>query len=492
MTEQSSLNGFTGFGKRDPHFQSAKDALRRTEQETAGWTRQRGGSGAAGGNLRPSMSGSLGFDTSPTPSNYRSAPYREPFGTWLDATQQASVYEGDHSLNGFDESLLESISGMDRRWAWVEIDLDAIAYNTRAIKHLLKPGTRLMAVVKADGYGHGALQSAKTALAAGAEWLGVATINEGIALRLGGVQAPIQLLVEPPLSSIPLLIAYEIVPSIYTTEFAIAYGEIAHNAARTAPYFLAINSGMNRIGVRYDEVLAFLDQVNFHKTLTLSGVFTHFATADADDRLDFTVQARRFFETVQTMRGAGINPGIVSAANSAAILRYPDVHFDMVRLGISLYGYMSSPYMDFPVALRPAMEVHCRITDVRSVPMSEGVSYGFTYRSPGSVRICTIPIGYGDGLRRILSNRIDVLLEGRRCRQVGNICMDQCMFEVNRRSLASQDRLDPHIGDEVVIVGRQGDEVIPIEELAIAADTITHEMTIGFGTSRLARFYRSH
>ena len=486
------LNGFTGFGRRDPSFESVSDALRQTERETDGWTRQREGAKIQSRNEAlgdPGRSGPLG-GADAVSKQYRSAPYREPFGSYGPALSFAESLRGEDP-NGFDGELLARVPGYDRRWAWVEIDLDAIAANVRAIRGLLKPSTRLMAVVKADAYGHGALRSAEVALAAGAERLGIATIDEGIALRVAGVRAPIELLEEPPLTSIPLLLHYEITPSIYTTEFAIAYAEIASSLGRPGRYHLAVNTGMNRVGVRYDDVVEFLEAVNFHRGLELEGTFTHFATADMHDTLDFQSQVRRFNEALRSMRGAGFNPGIVSAANSAATIRYPEVQYDMVRPGIVLYGHHPCSETTRLVELRPAMEVHARVSDVRSVPVSEGVGYGLGYRSPGSVRICTIPLGYGDGLHRVLSGNFDVLLDGRRCHQVGSICMDQCMFEVNMRSFGLERRLDPHIGDEVVIVGRQGDEFISLEELAREAGTISYELAIAFGTSRLPRLYRS-
>lgn len=188
------------------------------------------------------------------------------------------------------------------------------------------------------------------------------------------------------------------------------------------------------------------------------------------------------------MRAAGINPGIVHAANSAAIIRYPDVHFDMARLGISLYGFHPCQETRRMVDLHPAMSVHARITEVKLVPMSEGVSYGMQYRSPGSVKICTLPLGYADGFRRELSGRTDVILDGQRCRQVGNICMDQCMFEVDMRVYGNRRRLDPQIGDEVIVVGRQGDSVVTVDDMANMLGTVQHEIVIGF-SHRMPRIY---
>lgn len=402
------------------------------------------------------------------------------------------VRQGADAADGavhFDPDKLATIPPLDRRWAWVEVDLGAIRHNASAVKQQIGRNCRLMAVVKADAYGHGAVRVAKTALNAGAEYLAVATVNEAIQLREGLVNAPILILAQPPASSIPLLLAYKIMPAVYTPDFAISYAEAADALGLRAPYHLALNTGMNRIGVRYDEVVSFLSQVSFHRALELVGTFTHFATADCPETLDFHIQAKRFVEAISAMRTAGVNPGIVHCANSAAAIRYPDVRFDMVRLGIGLYGYQPCPETRPLINLQPAMSVHARVTDTRLVPMSEGVSYGLHYRSPGSVKICTIPIGYADGYRRGLSGHTDVVVDGMRVHQVGNICMDQCMFEVDLRVYGTRRRIDPQIGDEVVVVGRQGDAAVTVEEMCDVLGTIPHEITIGFGCSRLPRVY---
>ena len=395
----------------------------------------------------------------------------------------------DGAAASFDPDRLATIPDLDRRWAWVQVDLNAIRRNVSTVKHMIGRNVRLMAVVKADAYGHGAVRVAKTALNSGAEYLGVATVDEAIELREALVNAPILVLAQPPASAIPLLLAYKIMPTVYTPDFAIGYAEAADAVGVRAPYHLKINTGMNRIGVRHDEAVEFLAQVSFHRALELKGVFTHFATADCPETLDFHIQVKRFIEAVNAIRAAGVNPGIVHAANSAAIIRYPDVRFDMVRLGISLYGFHPCPETRTMIDLAPAMSVHARVTDARLVPMSEGVSYGLRYRSPGSVKICTLPIGYADGLRRGLSGRIDFVVDGMRVHQVGNICMDQCMFEVDRRVYGTRRRIDPQIGDEVVIVGRQGDAFATVEEMCDVLDTIPHEITIGFGCSRMPRIY---
>ena len=462
MTAQELPNGFTGFANRKPlGFESARSAINANAR----------GAGSSGGQ----------------------SAYEATSAAFNSGAEGAFQYARDHARPDdepaqFDPDKLRLIPTTDRRWAWTEIDLNAIRYNATMIKQRVGAGVRVMAVVKADAYGHGAVKCAKTALNSGVDYLGVATVDEAIELREALVNAPILVLSQPPLSAIPLLLAYKVMPSVYTPDFAIQYAETADAYGMKAPYHLAVNTGMNRIGVRHDEVVEFMGQVSFHRALDLVGTFTHFATADSAETLDFQIQVKRFIEAVTALNVAGFNPGIVHAANTAAAIRYPDVHFDMVRLGVGLYGLHPSSVTRPLIDLKPVMSVHARITDVRTVPMSEGVSYGMNYRSPGSVKICTLPIGYADGLRRGLSGRTDVILKGQRCRQVGNICMDQCMFEVDMRTYANRLKLDPQIGDEVLLVGREGDSVVTIDDMANTLGTINYEVAIGF-SHRMPRYY---
>lgn len=477
MSESKELpNGFTGFsGKRPSGFTSAADAVRASEA-------QRKTIASASRNGGPAQRSTASFVA------------RDPESSGSQSSMpEAYQYSRSHEdeppeVASFDPEKLSTIPEKDRRWSWVEVDLNAIRHNCQQVKKAIGPGRRLLAVVKADAYGHGAVRVAKTALNSGADYLGVATVDEGIQLREGLVDAPVLMLSEPPASAIPLLLAYKIMPAIYTSEFAIQYAEAADSMGLKAPFHLAINTGMNRIGVHWSEVVPFMQTVGFHRALDLVGTFTHFATADCPETLDFQIQAKRFIEAVDAMRDAGINPGIVHCANSAAAIRYPDVRFDMVRLGIGLYGFYPCPECMPLIDLQPAMSVHARITDARLVPMSEGVSYGLNYRSSGSVKICTVPIGYADGLRRSLSGRTDFIVGGVRCHQVGNICMDQCMFEVDLRSYARRQRVDPQIGDEVVIVGRQGEAEVSIESMCDTLGTIPHEVCIAF-SHRMPRYY---
>lgn len=493
MAQRDLLNGFTGFANRDSGFVSAGDAIRKAEDAASGTGSSASSSFAPSGAF--GVMGAVGDAAALSGfGSSRSQTRRGVFQQERRGPQDIFRYACDKQLDDdlvprFDPEKLAGIPERDRRWSWLEIDLNAIRHNTAALRRGLARNTRLMAVVKADAYGHGAVKSAKTMLNSGADYLGVASVDEAIQLREAYVNAPILVLAEPPLESIPLLLGYKVMPSIYTAEFAVCYAEAADAFGLRAPFHLKVNTGMNRIGVHHGEVIPFLRQIGFHRALELAGTYTTFATADAAETLDFYVQSKRFSECVAEMRNAGVNPGVVHAANSAAALRYPEAHLDMVRAGLALYGHHPCPDTRGRIDLRPAMSVHARITDARALPMSEGVGYGMGYRSAGSVKSCTVPLGYADGLRRELSGKIDFLVDGMRFRQVGAIGMDQCMFEVDLRTYAARRRVDPQMGDAVVVVGRQGDAEVLMEDLCSACNAVPYELLVGFGRG-LPKLYR--
>lgn len=373
------------------------------------------------------------------------------------------------------------------RWAWVEVDQGALRRNTRAFKNLLGPRQRLCCVVKADAYGHGAAQCAKIMFAAGADMFAVATVNEGVELRRSGIKTPILMLSEPPASSIDTLLEYEVIPSIYTSDFALAYGERAVELGRVGKYHMAIETGMNRIGVHYTDVLDFRRSIDFHRGIQCDGVFTHFATADDPDGWDYKLQCKRFEEAVAALKGAGYECGIVHCDNTPASILDPATHYDMIRAGIGLYGLQPCERTEPVFPLDPVMSVRARVTRVTHPAMGEGVGYGFTFRVPRArVQVCTLPIGYADGLARTLSNRMEVLYRGQRIRQVGNICMDQCMVAIQQTP--ARQMAEAECGDVMTIVGADGDARITMDEMARLRGTINYEVACGFGM-RLEKVY---
>ncbi|MCI7730830.1 alanine racemase [Enorma burkinafasonensis] len=375
----------------------------------------------------------------------------------------------------------------ETRWSWVEIDRGALRRNVRAYKNLLGPRQRLCCVVKADAYGHGAVECARVMHSTGADMFAVATVKEGVQLREGGITAPILVLSEPPAEAVPTLVEHDLMPSVYTVEFALAYGEGAVAAGTVGAYHLAIETGMNRIGVHYADVLEFRRSIDFHRGLSCAGVFTHFATADDVDGWDYKLQCRRFDEAVRVMQEAGFDCGTVHCENTAATMFDDSVRYDMVRVGIGLYGLQPCEASGYRMELEPVMSVRAKVTRTMRPAMGEGVSYGFTYRVPRTaVQICTLPIGYADGLSRTLSNRMEVLYRGERIRQVGNICMDQCMVAIQQTPIHQIPEAEH--GDVMTIIGRDGDAVITMDEMARLRGTINYEVACGFGM-RLEKVY---
>ncbi len=375
----------------------------------------------------------------------------------------------------------------ETRWSWVEIDQGALRRNTRAFKNLLNGRQRLCCVVKADAYGHGAAQCAKLMYATGADMFAVATVAEGVELRESGIKAPILVLSEPPVTSIDTLLEHQIMPSIYSFEFALAYGERAVELGVVGRYHMAIETGMNRIGVHYADVLDFRRSIDFHRGIVCDGVFTHFATADEPDGWDYKLQCKRFEEAVAALKDAGFECGIVHCDNTPASILDPATHYDMIRAGIGLYGLQPCDRTAPVFPLDPVMSVKARVTRVTHPAMGEGVGYGFTFRVPRArVQVCTLPIGYADGLSRTLSNRMEVLYQGRRLRQVGNICMDQCMVAIQQTP--ARQLPEAECGDVMTIIGREGDARITMDEMARLRGTINYEVACGFGM-RLEKVY---
>lgn len=369
----------------------------------------------------------------------------------------------------------------DRRWAWAEIDLGAVADNVRALKQRTARGTLFMAVVKAGGYGHGAEAVARAALAAGADRLGVATVDEALELRAAGVDAPLHLLSEAPSAAAADVVGADLVTTVFTRDAAIALSQAASAAGAVARFHLKVDTGMNRIGVRAEDAPDFVESLRGLPGIDMEGLFTHFATADVPGDWGFQRQVERFDAMLAEMRARGIRTGIVHAANSAATILHPEVHHGMVRCGIAVYGLQPAESTAGAASLRPAMSVKARVSLVKRIPMGEGVSYGFTFHAPAPTTIATLPLGYADGVMRVLSDRMRVLIGGRECRQVGRICMDQLMVEVPRG-------LEVTAGDEAVIVGRQGALEVTADEQATLAGTINYEIACGYGM-RLERLH---
>jgi alanine racemase len=373
-----------------------------------------------------------------------------------------------------------AVTNAPTRPSHLRIDLAAIAANVRLLREHIPEETRLAAVVKADGYGHGAIAVAKTALASGAASLCVATVPEGIELRAAGIQSPILILGPSAPAEIAALVADDLTPAAMDVAFCAAVADAADRAGK-APYPVHIkaDTGMHRYGVPAAEAPSLLQSLRAIRGIAVEGVFTHFATADVVGDPFLREQAEQFVALIEVLERAGLRPPIVHAANSGAILQRV-APWDMVRAGIALYGLPPAP--DFPApGLTPAMSVHTAITRVFTVPAGGSIGYGRRYVAAAPARAALLPLGYADGLSRALSDRGHVLIGGWRCRLAGVVSMDQCVTLL-------PDGLDARVGDPVVVVGAQGDARQSLTDLALAADTINYEIAVRFG-ARMERMY---
>jgi alanine racemase len=351
-----------------------------------------------------------------------------------------------------------------------EIDLQAIQHNAEAIK--AHTGKKLIAVVKADAYGHGTVHVAEV-LDATADIFAVATVEEGIALRQADIHKPILVLFSSLPPQAAPIVEYGLTPTIGDWEFAKALNEVASENAPTKVH-VNFNTGMNRSGVCYTEAMAFLSRLETLYRLEVEGLFTHLATADEADKSFVSIQLERFSSILANVSGK-----MVHAANSAATLTIPESHFDAVRPGLSLYGVY--PAAEKPILLKPALTWKARIGWIGSISEGEGVSYGLTYKAPHQTRVAMVQVGYGDGYPRALSNSGEVLIGGARRPIIGRVCMDVSVVQLQPEDNVS-------IGDEVVLIGKQGDAEITVDEVAHRAGTISYEILTQIGT-RVKRIF---
>jgi alanine racemase len=368
------------------------------------------------------------------------------------------------------------------RPVWAEIDLDAVRENVRALREMSAPA-RVLAVVKAQGYGHGAVPVARAALEAGATGLGVALVEEGIELREAHVDAPIFVLSEPVPAAAPSVVAHRLTPVVYTLTGidALAKAVADRGAHEQLDVHLKVDTGMHRVGCRAEDAVDLATQVVDRPELRLAGVCTHLAVADEPDNPYTAEQLARFRAVLDAIGERGLPTGVVHASNTAGAIEWPDARFDMVRIGIGIYGIAPADALDGRVALRPAMSVKARVSHVKEVGAGERLSYGLRYETSRPTRIATVPIGYADGVPRELPHHGgEALVHGRRCAMAGTVTMDQLMLDVGD--------LPVEAGDEVVLIGRQGDEEITAAAWARAMGTIAYTIVCGIGP-RVPRTY---
>ena len=364
---------------------------------------------------------------------------------------------------------------------WAEIDLDAISDNVRAFRRHVGRAVELIAVVKANAYGHGAVPVARAALEAGATRLAVHRAPEGVELRQAGIQAPILVMGYTPPGGAEMVARWRLAPSVITLEFARELSTQAAASGVQVPVHVKVDTGMSRYGLMPGEVVDFLRALRGLPHLFLEGIFTHFATADWADLTHVRGQLALFEAVLAEARAAGIQAPLVHAANSAAAMALPEARFDAVRPGVALYGLEPSGEWPPVFELHPALTLKSRVSRVRELPAGSGVSYGRTFITRRPTLAALVPVGYGDGYHRLLSNRASVLIGGRRAPILGRICMDQFVADVSGIPDVRQD-------DEVVLIGRQGAEQVRAEELAKLAETINYEVTTSL-LPRVTRLY---
>ena len=362
--------------------------------------------------------------------------------------------------------------------AWVEINLDALAHNVKTIKAMLPPKTDLMSVVKADAYGHGAVTVARVALNAGATWLGVATVPEGIELRQAEIDAPILVMgsVNDP-AEIRAIAQWNLQPTIVNPQQAIVFSktlseelpeELPEQPTKRLPVHLKLDTGMSRLGFSWQKSVEFAQRVKQLPTLEAVSVYSHLATADSPDPTTMMLQHKRFESAIADLTTAELLPPRLHLANSAATLAAPNLHYDMVRVGLATYGLYPAPHLrpsaedsnDASKALlQPVLEVKARLTHVKDIAAGDGVSYSHKFVASQPMRIAIVGIGFAEGVPRILSNQLEVVLKGQRVRQLGAITMDQLMLDVS----ALKDVLP---GDVVTLLGQASQHILSADQWA--------------------------
>lgn len=367
------------------------------------------------------------------------------------------------------------------RQTFAEIDLPAIAYNIKAIRRLVGPKTKIMAIVKANAYGHGIAEVSKFIQKGYADAFGVAFPEEGKVLRESGIKKTIQVFTLPAKEQIPLFLDYDLEPTISSLHEAKLLDGAAGRRRKSLQCHIKIDTGMNRIGVRVHELSQFLSKIRTLRRIEIRGVCTHFATAEWSDRNFRNTQFAEFQLAMEILRKHGVEYDLAHCANSASTIDAPETHLDMVRPGLCMYGIYPSPHLAEKVILKPALRLRTTISMVKWIDKGESVSYGRKFIAEEKTQIATLPIGYADGYPRILSGKASVLLRGGLYPIVGNICMDQFMIDAGTKPIV--------VGDEVVLVGEQRGTRIGFSDLAQLAGTISYELMCGLA-NRIPRVYK--
>ena len=373
----------------------------------------------------------------------------------------------------------------EQQRAWVEIDLSVLAHNVRQIKGLLAPETQIMAVVKADAYGHGSIDIARTIIAEGVEWLAVATVTEGIELRQAGIVTPILILggVNSDVQ-VQAITEWKLQPTICTIDQATLLSKAIAKLQPSNPLSvqLKLDTGMSRLGADWQEAATFFKQVVELPYLQISGLYSHLATADEIDLTVLELQLDRFQQATTAISAAGYSLPMLHLANSAGILVGDRLHYQLVRPGLILYGLCPAPHLQSKIDLQPVLSVRARINQIKDIAAGTGVSYGYRFIADRDIRLAVVDIGYADGIPRRLSNRMQVIIRGQLVQQIGSITMDRIMIDITQIP-------DLQVGEIVTILGRDGDLQITADDWANELGTISWEILCGF-KGRLPRVKR--
>ena len=361
------------------------------------------------------------------------------------------------------------------------VNLKAIAHNIRTLKQHVGAGVLFMAVVKANAYGHGIIPVAKTAITAGADWLGVALAEEAIELRHAGITQPILVLGSVATKGADQLVKHSISATVTTLESVLAMNKAAEAAGRDIAVHIKVDTGMGRIGLHPRDVLSFAEKVASLKNICIEGIFSHFASADEKDQGYSYRQLDEFKDVLASLESGRIQIPLKHFAGSAATIELPESYFDMVRPGISLYGIYPSNEVDHSIDLQPAMVLKTKIAFLKEMPTGAFISYGRKFVTKQKTMIATLPIGYADGYPRVLSNQGEVLVCGKRAPVVGRVCMDMTMIDVTSIPQAQ-------VGTDVVLFGKQNGAEILVDSIAHKSGTISHEILCGI-TNRVPRHY---
>lgn len=364
--------------------------------------------------------------------------------------------------------------------AWLDIDLAAIASNVELLSKTVAPA-RLCVVVKADAYGHGAVPVASVAVDAGAKWLAVAHVEEGVALRKSGLAVPILVLSEPSYAGLTTAAQFDLRVTLYSQDGVAGAQKIAHGERHHLNVHLKVDTGMRRVGVEPADALVRAQAIMAAPNLNLEGVWTHLAVADEPSNPFTKMQLQRYREVLDELETNDISPSLRHAANTAGALAHPESHFDLVRAGIGVYGVSPLEKGGQDAGLRPAMQLRSQVSYVKRVHAGEGVSYGLTHLFSHDTTLATVPIGYADGVRRALGPAgAKVLINEEPFPIVGAITMDQLMVDCADA--------DVHAGDEVMLIGTQGECEVSVQDWAVWLDTIPYEVLCGFGPRVLRRY----